>query len=150
MLEGGHMEAGFAAAPMFQVASKHPTRRATHMHNRPCTSDMTVFIPQLLGGEANKIFKVDLLNTLNKMHIKMDLEEFDKLWTKFDLVNSGFIKSDEFLKRLGVAEESPNKSLLESSNEFAALESDRENNRSMSIPIANVDESKTNDIWIVA
>jgi hypothetical protein len=64
---------------------------------------MALFIPELIGGEPNKIFKVELLGLLNKMNIKMTEEDFDKLWKKFDQDNSGFVKSQFFLKKLGVS-----------------------------------------------
>ena len=44
---------------------------------------MIQLIPQLNGGEGNKIFKIELLNTINGMGIKMEAEEFDKLWKKY-------------------------------------------------------------------
>ena len=43
---------------------------------------MVQFVPQLVGGEPTKIFKLDLLGAINKMTIKMEEEEFDKLWKK--------------------------------------------------------------------
>jgi hypothetical protein len=43
---------------------------------------MVGFIPSLNGGQPNKVFKPELLNLLNGMAIKMDPEEFDKLWKK--------------------------------------------------------------------
>jgi len=44
---------------------------------------MINLIPQLNGGEPNKIFKIELLNTISSMAIKMEPEEFDKLWKKY-------------------------------------------------------------------
>jgi hypothetical protein len=46
---------------------------------------MIQLIPQLNGGEGNKIFKIELLNTINGMGIKMEAEEFDKLWKKYPI-----------------------------------------------------------------
>jgi hypothetical protein len=43
---------------------------------------MINLIPQLGGGQQNKIFKPELLNALNGMAIRMESEEFDKLWKK--------------------------------------------------------------------
>ena len=103
---------------------------------------MVLFIPQLINGEPNKIFKIDLLNTINKMAIKMEEEEFDKLWKKFDSVNSGFVKSEDFLKRLGIINSNTETNNLDESLEnFEALKSNRDH-PPMSIPLANVDTSK--------
>ena len=43
---------------------------------------MTDLIPQINGGSGNRIFKPELLNAINAMNIKMDLDEYDKLWKK--------------------------------------------------------------------
>ena len=43
---------------------------------------MVNFLPSISGGQPNKIFKPELLNLVNGMAIKMDSEEFDKLWRK--------------------------------------------------------------------
>lgn len=43
---------------------------------------MVNLIPSLVGGSQNKIFRPELLNTINGMGIKMEPEEFDKLWKK--------------------------------------------------------------------
>ncbi len=43
---------------------------------------MTDLVPLLNGGNPNRIFKPELLNCINLMFIKMDNEEFDKLWKK--------------------------------------------------------------------
>lgn len=43
---------------------------------------MTTLVPLLIGGVVTKIFKPELLNVINAMAIKMDPEEFDKLWRK--------------------------------------------------------------------
>ena len=64
---------------------------------------MVLFVPQLIDGEPSKIFRVELLGLLNKMTIRMEEEEFEKLWKKFDNQNTGFVKSGAFLKRLGVS-----------------------------------------------
>ena len=36
----------------------------------------------LAGDGGKKIFKPELLNTLSNLSIKMDQDEFDKLWKK--------------------------------------------------------------------
>jgi hypothetical protein len=46
------------------------------------TPDMVNLIPQIAGGQPNKIFKPELLNAINGMAIRMETEEFDKLWRK--------------------------------------------------------------------
>lgn len=43
---------------------------------------MISLIPQLNNGNPKKIFKPELLHAMNGMTIKMELEEFDKLWKK--------------------------------------------------------------------
>jgi Ca2+-binding EF-hand superfamily protein len=69
---------------------------------------MALFIPELIGGEPNKIFKMEFLGLLNKMNIKMDEDDFEKLWKKFDQDNSGYVKSQHFLKKLGVHQSNDN------------------------------------------
>jgi Ca2+-binding EF-hand superfamily protein len=107
------------------------------------TSDMCLFVPQLLGGESSKIFKIDLLNNIKKMSIKMEEEEFEKLWKKIDSVGSGFVKSDDFLKRLGALGGDQNN--LEENffdeNNFDDSESPKATSRPVSIPFANLDSS---------
>lgn len=51
---------------------------------------MIDLIPQLNGGNPNRIFKPELLNTINLINIKMEPEEFDKLWKKYKLSVSIF------------------------------------------------------------
>ena len=46
------------------------------------TPDMVNFLPAINGGQPSKVFKPELLNLINGMAIKMDPEEFDKLWRK--------------------------------------------------------------------
>lgn len=36
------------------------------------------------------------------MGIKIESEEFEKLWKKFDTENLGYVKSEAFLKKLGL------------------------------------------------
>jgi hypothetical protein len=43
---------------------------------------MISLIPQLNNGAVKKIFKPELLHALNSMSIKMEPEEFEKLWKK--------------------------------------------------------------------
>ena len=44
---------------------------------------MTNLVPQLVDGFPNRIFKLELLDTLTrKMLINIDEEEFEKLWKK--------------------------------------------------------------------
>jgi hypothetical protein len=43
---------------------------------------MINLVPQIVGGSQNKIFKPELLNAINGMAIKMEFEEFEKLWKK--------------------------------------------------------------------
>lgn len=63
---------------------------------------MVKLIPQLNGGSAGRVFKFELLNAINGMGIKMESDEFEKLWKKFDPEAFGFIKSEIFLKKLGI------------------------------------------------
>ena len=44
---------------------------------------MTSLIPQLIGGNPTRIFRPELLNAINLMNIKMDADEFEKLWKKY-------------------------------------------------------------------
>ena len=46
------------------------------------TPDMVNFLPAINGGQPTKVFKPELLNLINGMAIKMEPEEFDKLWRK--------------------------------------------------------------------
>ena len=43
---------------------------------------MISLIPQLSNGKEKKIFKPELLHAINSMSIKMEQDEFDKLWKK--------------------------------------------------------------------
>ena len=43
---------------------------------------MVDLIPQINGGSPNRIFKPELLNLINSMNIKMEPDEYDKLWKK--------------------------------------------------------------------
>lgn len=63
---------------------------------------MVKLIPQLNGGSSGRIFKFELLNAINGMGIKMETDEFEKLWIKFDPESHGFVKSEIMLKRLGI------------------------------------------------
>ncbi|CAF0760256.1 unnamed protein product [Brachionus calyciflorus] len=84
------------------------TRKATQVFvilkekSKLKTNDMVRVIPQLNGGSPGRVFKFELMNAINGMGIKMELEEFDKLWKKFDQDGTGFVKSEVFLKRLGI------------------------------------------------
>ena len=44
---------------------------------------MVAFMPSLNGGVSSKVFKPELFNLINGMAIKMEPEEFDKLWKKY-------------------------------------------------------------------
>ena len=46
------------------------------------TSDMAHLVPEIVGGTPNKIFKPELLSAINSMGIKMEPEEYEKLWKK--------------------------------------------------------------------
>lgn len=59
-------------------------------------------MPLLNGGIAGRVFKHELSNTISSMGVKMDLIEYDKLWRKFDAENIGFVKAEDFLKKLGL------------------------------------------------
>ena len=43
---------------------------------------MVHLVPEVIGGAENKIFKPELLSAINGMGIKMEPEEYDKLWKK--------------------------------------------------------------------
>jgi|LakMenEpi03Aug12_release.lakeMendotaPanAssembly.Ray.scaffolds.fasta_scaffold2033749_1 hypothetical protein len=58
---------------------------------------MTDLIPQINGGNGNRIFKPELLNAINAMNIKMDPEEYDKLWKKYIKRLTFF---DNYIKRI--------------------------------------------------
>lgn len=70
-------------------------------------------MPQVEGGEARKIFKIDLTGLLSKLSIKMEEEEFNKLWIKFDAEEIGFVKSEVFAKKLGVETLAPVEQVLD-------------------------------------
>lgn len=63
---------------------------------------MVRLIPLLNGGIAGRIFKHELYTTVTAMGIKIESEEFEKLWKKFDTENLGYVKSEAFLKKLGL------------------------------------------------
>lgn len=86
------------------------TRKATQVFvilKEKCkqkSKEIGTLVPQLIGGNPNRIFKPELLNAINLMNIKMDTDEYDKLWKKFDSENLGVVHSEMFLKKLGVFE----------------------------------------------
>ena len=43
---------------------------------------MIALIPELAGGQQRKIFKPELQNAINGMAIRMEQDEFEKLWKK--------------------------------------------------------------------
>ena len=59
---------------------------------------MTDLIPQINGGSGNRIFKPEILNENNAMNIKMDLDEYDKLWKKYTVKKKSVLRS--FFKTL--------------------------------------------------
>ena len=63
---------------------------------------MIRLVPYLNNGVLGKVFKPELANTIHSMGIKMEPEEFDKLWKKFDSEALGNVKADVFLKKLGL------------------------------------------------
>ena len=44
--------------------------------------DLVTFMPELIGGPSSTLFKPELLNLINRMGIKIEPEEYDKLWKK--------------------------------------------------------------------
>jgi hypothetical protein len=45
---------------------------------------LVALVPQLVGGTPTKIFKPELLSSIEKMNIKMESDEFEKLWKRFN------------------------------------------------------------------
>ncbi len=101
-------------------------------------------IVDLVGDGSKKIFKPELLNYINGMSIKIETEEFEKLWKKFDSENYGFVKGNAFLKRLGVSSESENntKELMSFEDDQSIDESESDFNN---IPYANINGKLTVD-----
>jgi hypothetical protein len=104
------------------------------------TNDMISLIPELNPQSTTtsppiKIFKIGLLDALNRMSIKMETEEFDKLWKKLDYDNMGVVNSDLFLQRLGIQ---INKQSNDENDNNLIVDSESSFKKSSSIPNANL------------
>lgn len=97
------------------------------------SGDMIRLVPYLNNGVLGKVFKPELANTIHSMGIKMEPEEFDKLWKKFDSEALGNVKADVFLKKLGLN--------IATSDNAASSDFD---DTLISIPIANLGKLFTN------
>ena len=56
--------------------------RATAVRATFRTSDIVDLVPELSGGSPSRIFKLELLNLIDDMNVRMDSDEFEKLWKK--------------------------------------------------------------------
>lgn len=97
---------------------------------------MIRLIPQLNGGSPNKVYKNELMHAINGMAIKIEPEEFEKLWKKFDPEDNGCVKSDLILKRLGVQTESDHFNDSSMANLNDLFRSDDES--ALNVPHANI------------
>lgn len=96
--------------------------------------EMVKLIPQLNGGSAGRVFKFELLNCINGMGIRMETDEFEKLWKKIDPEAFGFVKSETMLKKLGIDLDSlKEESLIDLNGLFR-----EEGSHSLDVPIARI------------
>lgn len=91
---------------------------------------MIRLIPLLNGGNVGKIFRPELMNTINSMGIKMEEDEMTKLWKKFDPENNGFINSDAMLQKFGINPLALSQTLPNPNDSF--------NSESFSVPLPNI------------
>jgi len=105
------------------------------------SKDITSLLPQLIGGNPSRIFKPELHNTINLMNIKMDADEFDKLWKKFDTENIGVVHSDAFIKKLGVLDNSSDNHKNESPRLRNSI--DDPNSSATDVPLPEINDKKS-------
>lgn len=97
-------------------------------------------IVELVGDGLKKIFKPELLNAIQGMHLKVDQDQFEKLWKKFDVENYGFVTGDAFLKRLGIQSDRAveNEFMSNSFDDISVDDSASQFGEGNNIPYANV------------
>lgn len=96
---------------------------------------MVRLVPQLNGGSPGRVFKFELLNAINGMGIKMETDEFEKLWTKFDPEAFGFVKSEVMLKKLGIDVNTLKEDSLTNLRDLFCEDS---SHRTLDVPKANI------------
>ncbi|KAJ8318169.1 hypothetical protein KUTeg_003260 [Tegillarca granosa] len=64
--------------------------------------DLADLIPQINPGGNGRILKTEFRQLLNKLMFYMDDQEFNKLWKKYDVNNTGTINGEQFLNKLGI------------------------------------------------
>ncbi|XP_064594452.1 EF-hand calcium-binding domain-containing protein 6-like isoform X2 [Liolophura sinensis] len=65
--------------------------------------DVADLIPQMNPDGSGHILKPELRNVLQKMSFKMEDDEFEKLWQRYDTENIGTINGEKFLNALGIS-----------------------------------------------
>lgn len=104
---------------------------------------MVRLVPYLNGGAVNKVFKMELLNVINGMGIKMETDEFEKLWKKFDLENTGIVNADLFLKRLGLLVDDSSSSTFNNNSSSDFFKSDNSSGN-LNVPMPNFNDKLAN------
>ncbi|XP_070545330.1 EF-hand calcium-binding domain-containing protein 6-like [Ptychodera flava] len=86
--------------------------------------DVADLFPQMNPGGSGRILKPEFRNVLNKMLFFMDDDEFEKLWTKYDVDGVGVINGEKMLNKLGISlrqqTASPSKERLDSAESTAS------------------------------
>ncbi|XP_077999318.1 EF-hand calcium-binding domain-containing protein 6-like [Glandiceps talaboti] len=64
--------------------------------------DVADLFPQMNPGGSGRILKPEFRNVLNKMLFFMEDDEFEKLWSKYDIDGIGVINGAKMLNKLGI------------------------------------------------
>lgn len=64
---------------------------------------MASIVPQKNPGGTRRILKPEFRNAISSLGFRMQDEEFDKLWTRFDSENIGAVSGEKIMTKLGIA-----------------------------------------------